>query len=50
MMKSNRTVQKSCTAARPIRQLLPHIDGVSAVQRRQVWTGSPWRAFRHSFS
>lgn len=46
MMKNNRTVQKTYSAARPIRQLLPYIDGVSAAQRRQVWTGSPWNAFR----
>lgn len=50
MMKNNRNVQKSYTAARPLRQLLPHIDGIPAAQRQQAWTGSPWNAFRRSFS
>lgn len=49
MMKNNRNVQKNYTAARPLRQILPHIDGISAVQRQQAWSGSPWKAFR-SFS
>lgn len=49
MMKHNRNVQKSYTAACPLRQILPHIDGISAVQRQQAWSGSPWKAFR-SFS
>lgn len=45
-MKKNINRPVNSTASCPLRRVLPYIDGISASQRRQVWPGSPWRAFR----
>lgn len=45
-MKKNINRPVNPTASRPLRCILPYIDGVSAIQRQQIWPGSPWKAFR----